>query len=115
LIPSKEGGAPIYLQQRGVNVRDAGKGADEGVFPTAFWLREYTWVVLCSGPQERVCLTWLLGNGVSCLRHRGKTIDMRGIFVEARAWFLGIFRDMGGDIEHRRRPLLSPGVMRMDN
>jgi hypothetical protein len=32
---------------RGI-VRDGGKGADDGVFPTAFWLREYTWVVLCS-------------------------------------------------------------------
>lgn len=38
-----------------------------------------------------------------------KTIDMRGIFVEARVWFLGKFGDMGGGIEHRRRSLLSLG------
>jgi len=36
-------------------------------------------------------------------------MDMRGIFVEARIWFLGKFGDMGGDIEHRRKPLSSLG------
>jgi hypothetical protein len=36
-------------------------------------------------------------------------MDMRGIFVEAMIWFLGKFRNMGGDIEHWRKPLLSLG------
>jgi hypothetical protein len=36
-------------------------------------------------------------------------MDMKGIFVEARMWVLGKFEDMGGDIEHRRKPLLSLG------
>ena len=90
-------------------VSHGGKGADDGVFPTEFWQNIPGWY----SARKRVCLADMgpseLGNGAFCIRHRGKTIDMRGIFVEARIWFLGKFGDMGSGIEHRRRLLLSLG------